>query len=189
MARELLLTIAAMLLTIILGVFLMISPGSTLVMILRILGVFFAVFGLVECIAYFTKEERTFGMHIRVVEAAALLVFGVVLLVNPEIFVELYPIYMGIVLILFGWSFFLRVWDLRKNGLASWLKYAGLALVAVALGILVVVDPFENIPLLVRITGGALVYNGIIGIWLVVVQHKLLKEAGRREELQENREH
>ena len=80
---------------------------------------------------------------------------------------RLFPTVAGIVIIANGIMNLLNAMELRGSG-SGWKYSAGMAVVTVLLGIMVLMRPFSTMATLVRVIGIIVIYNGISGLMMAI---------------------
>ena len=147
---------------IIVGIILAVFSGEALITILRVVGIGLLVVGAIGVISYFTSnnnEEKSFcKMLISAVEAIG----GLLVLAAPKLFLNIYPIAMGILITLDGFGNLFQAFSLKKTGLDSWKTMLILAIISIVLGIVIICNPFSTISVLTTIIGVILIYDGIL---------------------------
>ena len=153
------------------GIGLIIVPEAYISTIVRIMGAILCVVAISRVIT-FVKSEKTgtdiLGLVITVVIAA----FGISFLVNPAWVVKFVYIIFGILIAFEGLTGFINAFAvLRKNGL-PWIPSAVLSLAVIALGVIVVFNPFETAEWLYRFIGISLAFDGITDICAYFIGRK-----------------
>lgn len=140
----------------IIGIFLLIKPETTLYAISYFVGVVLIVWGLFPIISFLTNKESKKFMELSFVTGIIAFLFGIVIMIKPDMIGSIIPLLMGIWMIINGsiklyYSFILN----RESNAMSSIIISLLMLIG---GMVLVVNPFE----------GAIVLTQLIGISFIV---------------------
>ena len=127
-----------------LGIYLVVNPETSLIMICRILGAAMAVFGVMKIVLYFIREVE--GVAIRFDFAVGLfcIILGVLMLWRAPALTDILSVMIGL-LVLVDSVFKLQVAvDSRRMGAHSWWVTLVCTVVCLVLGILLVFNPFDG---------------------------------------------
>ncbi len=134
----------------IVGLILLLKPGTSLVTVCYILGVAAAIKGVVKIIES-KKSDNTGAM----VSGVATLVLAFVLFLHPEFLLSIFPVIIGIGILGYG---IISLLSHKEKGIIPKIIPA----VAVIVGIAVIVVPFKFAETITAVTGLALVIIGIL---------------------------
>ena len=138
-----------------LGIYLVVNPETSLIMICRILGAAMAVFGVMKIVLYFIREVE--GVDIRF-----------------DFAVGLFCIILGV---LMDSVFKLQVAvDSRRMGAHSWWVTLVCTVVCLVLGILLVFNPFDGKQVLTIMMGVSLIVDGVQNLCTVVYAAVFVKD-------------
>ena len=154
-------SLASTIILIVLGGVLLLHPGDTLNLAVRLVGVALVLVGAVGIIAQMMKQEekQIVSLLVGVVEILA----GLVVLAAPSFVASLFPLLVGIAVVLYGISDFIAAWRLKNAGAHNaWALI--LAAITVILGVVLVFNPFRTLTTLVRVLGAVLIYKGVTGL-------------------------
>ena len=146
---------------IIIGVLFIIWPGSSLVLLLRILALILIVEGIV-CIVRLIRTKDAYQRNVYIAPAVICLFVGLLLLAAPRFVAGIFPVIFGLFLLLHG----LRGLVTTRHGSASMLVGVLGSVIMLLLGILLIMHPFGALKVLMVFVGIALVYDGIITLRL-----------------------
>ena len=128
-----------------LGIYLVVNPETSLVMICRILGAAMAVFGVMKIVLYFIREVE--GVAIRFDFAVGLfcIILGALMLWRAPALTDILSVMIGL-LVLVDSVFKLQVAvDSRRMGAHSWWVTLVCTVVCLVLGILLVFNPVDGV--------------------------------------------
>lgn len=164
------------LLSIILGIILMVFPGMTTQLVCAILGGIAILFGLSRVMRYF-QQHSIYPEFLQGDLLSGLLCTGAGLFIalRPEIVVSLIPIIFGMFILAGGISGMVRAMDARRAGYAHWAIPMVLAVLALALSLMLMINPFASIKITVMVIGGCLIYEGITDLIAVQMTGKRIE--------------
>ena len=147
---------------VVIGIIFLVHPGNVLISILRILGIGLMLTGLIGAIGYFRhrSEKNLHDLLIAVIEIVA----AGVILAHKGFAISIYPVIVGIMLILDGVRNLLDAFAMKKDRNNSWKIPLALAAVTLVLGLVILLNPFTTAEVLTAITGIALIYEGIANL-------------------------
>lgn len=166
---------------ILLGAALAFAPVESINIICKIVfGIMLAAAGIVHIILYVLERPTTTVFDL--FSGVILVVFGVFLFQNSQIIVKVLPVLLG------GFVLGDCVWTLRgafrlkkaNDGAWSWLLFG--TIVFVALGIVMIINPFTVITHMLIFCGAVLLANGVLDLILQLVLYRGLKNAKKRQE-------
>ncbi|MCF0136183.1 MAG: DUF308 domain-containing protein [Lachnospiraceae bacterium] len=174
----------------VLGTVLLFFPGVTMITIVRFSAMGVMVLGILQLLLYFVRKT-VLGMNNHMVTGLSLLILGGVLLARPQLITNIIPVILGIVLLIDGLVKVQRSIDLMRIKSDKWLITMLLAAISLAIGALVLTDPFKSAKVLVIIIGIGLLFAGVTGILVYVTVSSKLKELNKvvadvKEELQKD---
>ena len=151
--------------TIFLGLLLLLMPGFITKAAGYVLGIGAVVFGGSQVIRYF-QEERIYPEFFRKDLMVGLLAatLGILILIRVEGVISLAPAVLGAVLFSNGVVGLQRAIKARKAAYPQWWMLLIFALLTLALGLVLIINPFGSVKAAVMVVGGGLIYEGISDI-------------------------
>ena len=144
------------------GLFLILYPHSTLSTAVRILGGALTVYGAIGLISYLVNRPESRPSSL--VAGAAALIFGVIILLRPNLILNFFPTVAGILIVVTGILQLMSVLEGRRaDPQGRWWLPLILALITVVLGVVLLLNPFGAMSILIRMLGATLMYIGITG--------------------------
>lgn len=153
-------------LLVILGLFLLFHPGTMLNTVVRLIGAALLIGGLNGVISWLQRRNDAGVSYLDVIGGALGLLAGLLILINPESLVSLFPTLIGIAMILYGLLNLLKSYVQKKSGFDQWYISLLMALVIVVFGIILIAHPFSAAEVLARVLGVFLIYNGLSSLWI-----------------------
>ena len=163
---------------VVLGVVLLVWPGTSVKMICYGLGFAMVVLGITYGIIYFTKDNLQGFLQMDLVIGIVCLAFGVFILLNPTFLATVLPFAMGIILLLGAVVKIQSSWNMRRLKFKKWYLVLICALVIIALGIVLLCNPFKEEKFMILYIGACLILDGLTNlISLICIQVKVRKLA------------
>ena len=103
-------------------------------------------------------------------------ILGGLFLLKPHLILSILPTIFGLYILVDGLTNLKRGLDMRAFGYAGWTSTLVLSAVSMALGAVVLWNPFSTHLLLVRIIGGAFLYEGAVDLWATQKLDKLMRD-------------
>lgn len=172
-------SLATAILYAVLGVVLLVWPGVTAKLFCTVLGLVLVVCGIVDIITFLTHRDGTLYAGSRLVLGVILAVLGIYIMSQPSLVSVVIPRIIGILICVHGVGDIGDAITLQRNGYARWGAALALGIITLALGALLVYDPFDAFNTVVRIIGAFLLYDGISDVWIVSRVSSTLKQAAK----------
>lgn len=154
----------------VLGVLLLIAPANMMKTFSYIIGGVLLAGALVRLVAYFvTKKENRVPLSLVLGIAAA--AAGLLFVLGANIIPDILAYVFGAILILVSLLDLVIAVRLPASKLVAVL----LALLELAVGVLVIVNPRAFADIMTRLIGGALIYESLVGIATVILARKTAK--------------
>ncbi len=159
-------TISAGLCTL-LGLVLLIWPGTTMRIVCTLLGGMLLIYGLVQMVLYLINKERTMLSQGMMVFGIVLAVIGIWILTSPEMIIMAVPVIVGVLIVIHGVHNVVQAIALKKDSYDRWWLAFLFGALTVVLGGILVYNPFEVAETVVRFIGIFLIYDGVSDIWIL----------------------
>lgn len=133
----------------VLGILMLLFPGTLLNLIVYIVAACVIIYGVVNIINYIrTRTTAVNGFEF--VVGCLLLVLGLVMILFSRQIVSILPIFLGVLLVIGGASYFVNAWGAGEQKNIPLLLLSALIIIG---GLLVIFNPFGSMELLCRIFG------------------------------------
>ena len=152
---------------VILGIVLLVWPGQSTQVVCMVLGIVLGGFGLIQIILYLATKEKTMVSHSMMMLGVVLAVIGGWIVLKPETIIKAVPMIVGILIVIHGFHNAVQAIDLKKMQYDNWWVALLLSLLTVALGVVLICNPFTIVDTVVRIIGAFLVYEGLSDMWIL----------------------
>jgi conserved hypothetical protein len=152
---------------VILGIVLLVWPGQSTQVACMVLGIVLGGFGLIQIILYLATKEKTMVSHSMMMLGVVLAVIGGWIVLKPETIIKAVPMIVGILIVIHGFHNAVQAIDLKKMQYDNWWVALLLSLLTVALGVVLICNPFTIVDTVVRIIGAFLVYDGLSDMWIL----------------------
>ena len=151
-------------LCVVLGVVLIIWPDTVTRVLCYLLGAVLIIMGIGRIIEYLIdRAESRFGLAAGIV----LLLLGAWLYISPAKFVSLFPIIIGVVLLMHGLEDLKLTFETRGNGDEIWWSLMIISVLNFVFGILLVWNAYKAVTIAMMIVGIALIYDGLSDLFVV----------------------
>lgn len=141
---------------ILVGIFLIVSPETTLSFVSYGTGIVLLITGLIPTINFFINKENQKYLDISFIFGIIFIIVGIVIIINPKIVASIVPLLIGIWMIING--VIKLYYSILINKTVKSISSIIISLLILVCGLLLVLNPF----------GGAVTLTIIIGIFLVV---------------------
>lgn len=152
---------------VILGIVLLVWPGQSTQVVCMVLGIVLGGFGLIQIILYLATKEKTMVSHSMMMLGVVLAVIGGWIVLKPETIIKAVPMIVGILIVIHGFHNAVQAIDLKKMQYDNWWVALLLSLLTVALGVVLICNPFTIVDTVIRIIGAFLVYDGLSDMWIL----------------------
>lgn len=146
---------------ILLGLAALIVPETMQKVLGYLLGVVLIVAGAVSMISYLLRDAHQSYYHNDFLHGLIGIVAGILVLNKIEFIIAAIPFMLGVLVLISGCGKLQSVIDMKRMEYGNWIVMLIFALVNVALGILLMCNPFQWGVLLFRILGLGLVFSGV----------------------------
>ena len=171
-------TISAVL-CVLLGLVLLIWPGTTTQIVCMTLGIVMLAYGIIQIVIYLFNRERTIISQGMMLLGIVFAVIGIWILLRPEMIIMAVPIIVGVLIVIHGLHNVIQAIALQKDGYDKWWLALIFALLTVIFGGVLIYNPFEAVELVVRLIGVFLIYDGLSDIWILSRVFKVKREKER----------
>ena len=144
------------------GIFLLLKPETAINIICYVLGVLLILWGVVSMIQFFSDKTSESYLSISFIFGAFMFIFGLIILIKPEIIASIIPLLLGI------WMLINGVTKLSYSLTINKLSNATISIVGsifiIILGVLLIFNPFAGAKSLVQIIGISFIVYSVIDL-------------------------
>lgn len=170
---------ASALACVILGLVLLIWPGTTTQIVCMLLGIVLFVYGVIQILLYLMNRERSIISQGMMLLGIIVAVIGIWILLKPEMIIMAVPVIIGILIAMHGLHNVIQAISLKRDGYENWWVACLMGVLTVLLGGVLIYNPFTVIDTIVRLIGIFLIYDGLSDMWIISRVFKVKKEKDR----------
>ena len=152
---------------VILGIVLLVWPGQSTQVVCMILGIVLGGFGIIQIVLYLATQEKTMVSHSMMMLGIVLAVIGGWIVLKPDTIIKAIPMIVGILIVIHGLHNAVQAIDLKKMQYDNWWVALLLSLLTIALGVVLICNPFTVVDTVVRLIGAFLIYDGLSDMWIL----------------------
>lgn len=158
-----------------LGLFLLIFPKTGGEVFANILGAAMILFGIIKIIGYFSKDLFRLAFQYDLAFGILITLLGIATIIRPKDIIEFMCIVVGILILADGLFKVQMSMDARQFGIGKWWLILSFAVIAGAIGLLLIFKPAEGSLVLMRLMGAALIAEGVMNLVTVLTAVKIIK--------------
>lgn len=157
------------------GLTIIVVPDLTLPFVIRVLGAFLLIDGLVALlINYFSKNQKSSPFLI-VPRGTTSLIFGAILVLFPSLMVNMFVFFLGFILLIAGLTQLINQITGRSLMGTSWIIII-ISLISISMGVFFIAKPFESAQTMLIIFGVMIILYGFGEVFWSFKLRKYLKE-------------
>jgi len=146
---------------VIIGLILLIFPETTAKTLAYAIGVSAILVGAFTVVSYLFRDVSRNYYRNDFVSGMTAIIVGILILMGTEFVISIIPFVLGVLILFSGILKLQHLIDVRRMHYGNGLAFFILAFVNIALGILLIADPFGAVTVLFRLLGAGLVFSGI----------------------------
>lgn len=152
---------------IVLGVVLVIWPGTSAQILCMAIGAVLMISGLTRLVNYISGRDGSLFSQMNLIMGIIITGIGLWILLQPKTIGIMIPILVGIIFLIHGINDLQQAVNLCKSQYDKWWVILLLGLVTIGFGILLIWNPFEAVETLFMVIGFFLIYDGASDIWII----------------------
>ena len=156
------------------GIFLLINPETTLHAISYFIGMILIIWGLIPIIRFFSDKETQKYLEFSFITGVFALIFGIIIMINPNIIGSIIPLLIGIWMIINGVTKLYYSLTLNKENNATVSVIISIAILI--FGLILTFNPFKGAIVLTQIIGISIIIYSILDIVECYTLKKTVKE-------------
>lgn len=165
------------LLCVVLGLILLIWPGTAISVLNTLLGAVLAAAGAIDIVLFLAGHDNTLYGVSRLVIGVLLAVFGIWVMVRPGLLAVIIPRVIGALICVHGIADIGSAVTLHRNEYSKWSAALIMGLLTVVLGAVLIFKPTGSFETVLRFIGAFLVYDGASDVWIVSRVSKTIRQA------------
>lgn len=152
-----------------LGILLIVFSESITLWMVMLCGVVFIIPGLVSIVSYFRRDPEGDRVMLYPVVGAGSILFGLVLLIWPALFVEAMMYILSVILILVAASQFYTLWNIHRGGVKVHFAYYLVPALELAAGLYILLgkDTLTIASLPIILLGCGFIIYAALELWTV----------------------
>ncbi len=155
---------------IVFGLILIFGQAQVLEVLIRFMG-YVCIGGAIACaLVYFVRANHD---PMQVVAAVFLAFLGLIFILATTAIVDLFPVIMGILLVLGGFSDLANAYALSQVGDAGWKVTLVMGVLVLVLGILICLHPGFIADMIIAFMGVTLLLSGVFDLYMMAHNRKL----------------
>lgn len=163
-------------LSLILGICIVAWPGMSAVTLCFLTGALLIVVGVVRVVCYFTRSSAGMPLFSSLALGILSLLLGILLVSRPGSALLLLPYVVGFTMLMNGASEIQASMDVKRAGAKSWWGVLLMALLTIACGVLLIVNPFSGALTLMILLGISLIVDSLVNIITTVFISSYVKK-------------
>lgn len=166
------------------GILMMAAPESVLPAWVDFFGVSMMLFGVIKLVGYFSKDLYRLAFQYDLQFGILMISLGFITTVKSDSVLYFLCIALGISILADGLFKMQIAIDAKRFGIGAWWLIVALAVVAGAVGLLLVFRPAESLRVMTVLLGSALLADGILNMCVAIstvkiIHHQMPDDIGR----------
>ena len=162
---------------IVLGICLVAFPDKSLETICLVIGIIALAAGIYKVISSLLQKSRRFSANLDLISGIFSIAAGAILIARPSFITNLFPVIIGIVVIIDSAFKLQTAFELRADRSKHWWSVLLVAAVGLVFGFLLVFNPFEANRIALIFVGISIIIDGIENLWTVFFVKSLVRKA------------
>lgn len=146
---------------ILLGLAVVINPSVVFKVAVYAVSSYLAFMGILNLMDGVKEKRSSGGYNSGFVMGVFLLLVAVIVLIFAKGIVSILPIFLGVLIAVFGTSRIVQAFNLKQYVNVNWTLFLIYGIILVVGGLLLVFNPFRSVLLLFQLFGGILIFMGI----------------------------
>lgn len=159
----------------VLGILLIIFPGTSEKVIGILCGILMILFGVVKILGYFSKDLYRLAFQYDLAFGILTIILGIMLFKNPFNLMNFICVILGIAVLSDGLFKMQMSLDAKRFGIREWWLIFAFAVIAAAFGIVLIIKPAVSASFLTVLLGICLLLEGILNISTAITAVKIIR--------------
>ena len=161
---------------VVIGLFLFIKPDTTISIISYILGGILLISGIYSCYKYFTSLDILNIFNFELVYGVLLIIAGLFLIFNTNALTSIFPIILGIWIIVNSIIKFQYALVLKKIKNEDWIYTTSISILTFLWGVVLLYNPFKSALLITQTIGVFIIVYAVLDIIDNIIIRKNIKD-------------
>lgn len=158
------------------GICMLVQPSFFAYALCYIVGALCLVHGIMRLVGYFSGDLYRIAFQFDLALGIASVLLGIVILLHSSAFISAVHIIIGALTLFTGALRVQSAVDAKRFGISRWWLLLIGACLTIALGILLVVSPFDGALAVICVTGAALIVEGIENLLILLYMVKYRRD-------------
>lgn len=158
------LSLITSLIFVMLGLFLFIRPDATITTISYIIGVLLLILGIISIVRYFRSDYGINALDFDLVYGVLVIIAGLYLIFNPTMLASIFPVILGIWIIINSVTKFQYALVLKRLNKNDWKYTLLISFLTFAWGIILLINPLESVLLITQVIGIFIIIYAVLDI-------------------------
>ena len=173
-------SIMVSILLILIGIFLLLNPETTLYVLSYIIGFLLIVFGLIPIISFFSNKENQNYLEFSFIVGVFSFILGLIVVIKPTLIGSIIPLMIGIWMIINGVIKLFYALSINRQSKAT--SSIILPFVIIICGLILIFNPFEGAVLITKVIGISIIIYSLLDLIECFTLRKSLKKSNKTDE-------
>lgn len=164
----------------VMGVFLVISPDTAALTICRAVGAILLIAGVVALFAYFRGKKAGIQTHKDLIIGAIEVGVGIIIIANPWSFTGFIGTVVAVVMFIHGVNDITEGIAVRRMGDKNWTHPVIMGALTLLFGAIILINPFSSLSALMVLIGIGLIFDGATELLVAYRTAKFIHRANDR---------
>lgn len=151
-----------------LGIFLMVKPDFSVVLLCRVMGGIMLLFGIVKIIGYCSRDLYRLAFQYDLAFGILLMALGAILILRTDMMIHLVCILMGVCVLADALLKIQMALDAKAFGIRWWWLIFAAAILTGVVGFVLVIRPSESTAVIMVLLGVSLLAEGLLNLITVL---------------------
>lgn len=169
-------SLATSIILLIIGLLLFFKSTEAIIGLSYIIGIILIVLGLVAIIMFFKESSEDLKNDLNIVYGIVSLVFGILMIVNPEALANFIPFVVGIIILINSAIKITYAVEAKNDNDDIWKSSLIMSIISLICGIIILFNPFATSKIVFKIIGAFIILYSILDIVYMFEVKKTVKD-------------
>ena len=165
--------------TIVMGIFLVVSPDAAALTICLAVGWILLITGAIALFTYYRNKKQGVQISSDLIIGIIEVDFGSAMIVNPGIFAGLIGTVVAVVMFIHGINDITEGFAIRKMGSSSGTPSIVMGALTIVFGAVILINPFASLSALMVLIGVGLIFDGVTELIVAYRTAKFMHDAAK----------